>query len=632
MSTNKSSFTRRFLTPITGKPRPSTHVLLWTHPDSLSPAGERNVAGSTMECGETGVTLSPVWQQMSTSDHVDAFIDSFLPRKSVLTIWIPGGFEDFAASRLAALADAGIITWRYLNLSAERVLLRGQYRGKSIIVASLSGWTGGPWDAWSGKTDARGQDLFAASIKSVAETSLLVRCGRIPPTAGEAGIRVWRSWLGPAMQVVKVGRKDTLNEGKVAENLAVSPSPFRPARVSSRERHAVYGMVRRFLWRGHQPGPIYHVDLKSAYLAALVVSRLPVMYLRTLRRPDMETLAKESTANVLCGLFHVKSGSAPLPLRRGGLQRWCTGDYWTWLCGSEAAVALEAGAVAECDQCHVWGAIIPEQKWATNCLRITEIVQEQGGPLAKLTWRSMYSHLVGRWAGWRRNWVDCDAHSGLGRWASWNGFDSKTGEITRYRTVAGRTQKLEGKQESAWSVPLLFGCVTSWVRIAMLHAAWTVDADDLLAIDCDSLWLTERGWNRYQQRMGDMPRRTLPLHLKDSYDAAETLDDHRVIVWKGGEVYARIPGIPGDIPTDDAGIVHWKRNAGLGDVPVVQTIANIRGGQRKAKAAVRGREMESTYERLPLAESLIDPFMHESLTSPYQPEEKMESPDEHESM
>lgn len=619
MSTNTSvkKPQKHWITPTKGKWRGGTHLLIWI--DETRRKGVVTPSGVwcyLATCDQHGTTVidGPYDAQ---GDLLERQLDEAASTKGTLTIWLREGWDDLVLSGLAKLIDEGAITWRYCNIDGRRLTLRGAWRGKDIVVTTLTAWTGGTWDEWRSKTDLSGRKLFLFSWVKIAEICHVTKVGCVAASAGAAGQLAWRSWLGPVVtmrdtNVTRRGKKKSKPDRQY-----VIPIPSRPLRAQQAERHCCYGLVVRQLCRGTVAGEIYAVDATSMYLTALASTPLPAMYVRTLHRPSIYELSETIASHTGCALVCLQTEHDPYPKRVNGRVVWATGEYWTWLCGAELAFALQNSHVIACECAHIWAATYMSDKSREIAMEIARVCDISDQPVAKAAWRCMYSHLVGRFASWRRVWKDTPAIHQFGRWSSWLQADHDTGRIVTHRSIAGRCQKLSAREDSGESVPLMFGCVTSYGRWFMSHIASYIDREHILAIEADSLWLTRAGWQILQSAISAAGYPVDLLRVKSIYDRAWMTGEHVAVVEREGKQYIVSPGVPADIVVGPNGRVEWPLSMDWH----VDGDPDARRGVRRFLATMAAEKIIAScpkeMQRLPYSDHVCDPILGNELLRPY---------------
>lgn len=629
---------KHFLTPLKGKTRPSRHLVLWIDADETQPV--LKVRGNCAWCcyveGEDvgAVRLGP-WQGAA---GLDTILDRDCVWKGTLTIWLARGWEDLVLSGLAELIDRGACSWRYALLDGQRVLVRGQWRGRSIVITSLANWLGPHWrESTKPREDAEVQRLvtaFAAETPdgeplpagperqtleawlSLAAASHALGCTSLEPTVASAARQAWRIWMGPRLKVERSGKCKSGRKKDLGDRTIVLPSPYRPEAAALAERHVCYGLTYRQYLRGLYDAPVYAVDLKAAYALALAVAPLPARYERTLHRPAVDELNSFLDRRLALALVRLKTGGEAYPVRRAGKAFPATGHYWTWLCGTDLVRALADGHARECNTAYLWSAKPVASRVAETVLSAGDRLRDSGMPALADVWRSLYSSLVGQFAGRRKSWKDLPPVSGIDRWCQWYRAD-RTGHVKTCRSIAGRQQELaDNAGPTSASVPLFYGAITSFVRFALETLANDCGQENVLATVADSLWVTKAGWQRLTDAAEKTGGPTDSLRCKAVYDRVWFSGGTATVVERKGIKFVRAPGCPDNACLDETGgysqtvAVPWCES---------ESVESSRGVGRRQRRFAGARLVERfgyPAVPLPIGEPLDDPLLPSELLHP----------------
>lgn len=620
-----------------GKPK-GRHMLIYIREQTdggVATPAERRIWRADVKAG--GWTMRCV-DSYHTTDRLDSLLGQCCTVKGESTIWLLRGWTDLVLSGLAELMDAGIITWRYCNIGGDRLLIRGQWRGRKITITSLGAWTGGRWDNWGtvsrdeevqrlmspiAVADNIGVDDRETDERQAVETlaAIVGTCGllmlpRVPPTAASAGMLVWRAWLGPHVTVQAEARRKKKGAREANAVMYVAPLPYRPAVARDAERHVVYALTNRQLRSGSVEGPLYCVDVRAAYLLGLMSTPIPVTYHRSLGKATNDQAAEAMCEHTGLGLVRINTTEAYYPCRLNGRVVPCRGRYWTWLAGVELAQAYFAGHVEETWALHTWYGIGIGPHKQQLCLGLTAQLDCESASARKKCWRAVYSSLIGRFAGWKKAWSDSTAAAGFGRWATWLQADPRTGGVVPYRAVAGKVQMLRSKDDDSAAVPLLFGCVTAQVRMCVQYLVSVCGADNVVNIYADSLWITQAGWQALQRRTSELGFPADNLRVKAIYDHAWMTGKAVSVVERDGARKLILPGVADGAAIDYTGHVvmdHTDNWSGI--------------GEPRAASGVRRRKVRYSVDRIverystpasviPPGETVDIPLLDDALLQP----------------
>lgn len=576
-----------WLRALKGVPRDSVHVLLWqdeeARPIKSAPRSTRLLPGRRrlwrIMCEGPQLRILG-YDSWNDPDTLCEEILKTHPGRGALTVWTARGWSDLVLTGLAELIDRGEMAWRYAQLDGAKCLFRGALRGLSTVFTSLPCWTGSRWDAWPEcvsslpakdilrqlARELRGREpapegdeaLALATLCNILSAAWILKIGTVSPTVAGAARKLWRSWLGLRVWSDQTASGHTDRKRSQEQRCYVAPIPTRPDASAHAERHVCYGMPREQFRTGRIDGPIYVVDIASAYLIALLHTPQPMIYRECLRSPSRERLAEGMSDATGLALVLIDTHDTPYPVRRKGQPGRAIGRYWTWLCGAELAQAIAAEHVRECHTAWLWSAKVRTDDRIIQTAMLRGSFAESGCAGLAAVWRALYCSCVGQFATWAREWKDIDYPHSFGRWACWSGADHETGREVRYRSIAGRVQRLEGRKSAPGTVPLLFGCVTAALRhfLACLHRQ--AGQGNVLALAADSLWLNAAGWQGLQRAVSEAGLPPDNLRVKATYEKVWMNGKGRAVVRKDGKTYAVLSGVPHDLPADKTGRVVWS--------------------------------------------------------------------------
>lgn len=605
-----------WMKPLNGKWRPAHHLLIWIEEETKG----RHVTAKRVD-------TSHIYYDAAKERHIenwplgegkdlDFTIDRAAAGKGTLTVWIPGGWDHLVLSGLADMMDQGIITWRYASIEAHRVLIRGQWRGKEIIITSVANWTGSTWDAWRDKVKLRGRELFTGTFGAISAISQLLPVGSVAPSAGAAGLLLWRSALGPKVGVMVDAPKKGESKKPSRRVNYIAPLPSRPVKCRHAERHCAYGLVHRQMREGLVDETIYCVDLREAYLVGLASMLIPVSYTKTLHQPKIAELNESLCSHTACALVHIDCREAGYPVRQKGRTAWASGEFWTWLAGIELAEALCLSHVKECKTAYIWADTRMPDTVVAPLLAFGEQLQEKFGPLTAACWRSIYSQMVGRFAAKRKRWVEAPAHHNFGRWASWHGIDAATGQTIAYRSIAGHTQRLSAQEDAGDSVTMFFSCLTAAVRRFINMLARLAGTPNVIAIEADAIWVNRAGWQALLKRCSEVGVAPDRLRTKETFRRAWLTGKTIAVVEMDGKQYLRCPGVPADIAVGEQGDVRWPQGDDWHAEGGPDMRRGVRRHERRYSAAEIVRVFSHPARTLPFTEEIIDPALSEFLLQP----------------
>jgi hypothetical protein len=559
--------------PIDGRQTLTEHVLLWVGAERQARSKRRQlVMRATGERrawrllnSQAGLAVSQC-ERWETLDELSDLLWQRRHSRAHLTVWIARGWTDFVLLGLAELIDRADYQWRACMLDGAKVMFKGELDGRSTSITSLANWTGGQWDLWRpwalseppppgvASPDvcaAQGWTYPSDDERCALGTLGIVLGGATVMLAGNPRLTIaqqarswWKSWLGPAISAdgQLIRRRDTSEP--MPDDVWIAPLPERPPAAAQAERQVAVGLVREQFAHGHVGDKVYVVDLRAAYLAGLLTAAMPLAYHFRVRDVTGQSLHESLAHHVGCALVLIDSPHTPYPVRMAGKPGRATGRFWTWLCGRELANACRDGLARYVHTAWLWYAGTYDDTFTADMIDYAGKIPGSTNPWLKPFFRAMYSSLVGSWAQWSRRWEDDDRDTPFGRWSTWLDHDPETGEIRRYRSVAGRVQCRVDVPDSSPSVPLAYASVTSTLRVAIDAIASRLPNESVLAICADSLWLTAPGFDALQsEKLAPLaPTQSLAIH--EVWDDAWLDGSGRAVVERDGKRYPLLIGVP----------------------------------------------------------------------------------------
>jgi len=627
-----------WIRPLQSRPITGRHLLLYTSEVEKRRrvvAGVRHLWCADVRGGGWECRLVDGW---TSTAHLDYLLGDAVAEKGSTTVWVMRGWTDLVTTGLAELMDSGAITWRYASLQGQLCLIRGAWRQRSIVISALGNWTGGRWDSLKGlhedqavarfmtgvalpganeSLNASQEELSAVrTLAAIVSSCDMLSIKTVPPTAAAAGLLCWRTWLAPTVQLVAAKAHPSKNLPQVAPARYCIPLPRRTNAARESERHVCYGLVNRQLRCGRVEGPLYCLDVRSAYLLGLATTTLPAAYYRSYRRITPEQFIPCMVDKTGLALVRLNTTDSYYPCRVNQRIIPCRGSYWTWLAGAELAVALCLGHVQEVWAAHLWHGMKIGADAATILTMISRSLEATHMPALQGCWRAVYSSMIGRFAGWHKVWNNTPAAAGYGRWATWDQADPNTGQIVPYRSIAGQVQLLKEKVDKSDSVPLLFGCVTAAVRWFIASLAEVAEWKNVVSIASDSLWLTSAGWQNALRRCSECGIAGDNLLTKDIWDRAWMNGRSICVVERDGQRVLHMPGVHRGQLVDPDGLVIMRHtdNWTASSAPEAAAGVGVWESRYNAQALVDRYDHEATV--IPPGETVDIPLLDQYLLQP----------------
>lgn len=579
---------KRQLVAIDGRPRTAAHVLLWV---DVRPV-KRREGGDGLSVRATGRRAWPILagngpiqlfqpRPFEGPDSLAALLPAQAPPRRGLTVWLCRGWEDFVLTGLAELTDRGLYRYQWLTLDGQRVIGRGALGKRRVDLTSLAAWTGGEWDSWRDDcqsvysrlySDGTGDQVIEAlDVASPGERAALGQCLTVlegcrdlllGPTKLSIGAQArswWCAWGGPRCGTQRPGAGARGGKAGPRKRCIVAPIPRRPKAAAAGESHCCQGLIREQYARGHVAGPVHVLDLQSAYLRALTCVNVPSLFERAIHQPTVPELRRALVGAAGCALVRLSDCTYPFAVRHHARPVRALGNYWCWLTEPDLTHALHLGAVAECRTAYKWRHLRNTRPAIEQLLGLAPELKAHGLTHLAALWRQLYASCVGGFAARSWEWIDVKGREAPHRWYTWTQEDEQTGETVYYRSVAGRVQRRVYRGETPYSLPLMYGTCTAYVRRAVDNIRERLPAGSVLALASDALWLTQHGWIAFRDLQVREPKGLDRWRKKDTFDDAWLDGKGGAVVRQGRYLFPLLPGIPAGVCLDAEGLATWPR-------------------------------------------------------------------------
>lgn len=240
-------------------------------------------------------------------------------------------------------------------------------------------------------------------------------------------------------------------------------------------------------------GPVYHLDLAGAYPAAMRDGIFPVRYLRSEVNPRPADVLAGMAAQCCVASVRINAGNEPWPLRRGKEVWWVIGRFDTVLCGPELERALKSGDVEHVYLAQWYVADRPFREFVDAVWGMRAEYKRRGDNLLSRLCKCIGNALHGKFAQRQSRWSLLPDVLGPKMWGGFVMVDKATGQLRRYRCIAGYVQVQEEDEEKDDNFPLIAAYATSYHRERMRELKLVAGYRNVLYEDADSLHVTQAG-------------------------------------------------------------------------------------------------------------------------------------------
>lgn len=246
-------------------------------------------------------------------------------------------------------------------------------------------------------------------------------------------------------------------------------------------------------------GPVYHVDVTSAYLAAMADGPFPVDWRGNMLSPTVDELTAVLRSREVIAEVKVSSGADPYPRRVGAEVYWSRGTFWTHLCGPELRLAIARGHVQAAGLVQVYVSMRPFDEFVRRVWSIRSDCLSRGDPFGARLAKQLGNCLHGRMAMRQHRW---EIVPGLRHYPPWEQFweqNPDTGAVETWRAVGGHVERPlpPGERPDSW--PAVAAYTTCYHRLRMARYLEIAGPRDVLYVDVDALHVTEEGYQNLKR-------------------------------------------------------------------------------------------------------------------------------------
>lgn len=261
-------------------------------------------------------------------------------------------------------------------------------------------------------------------------------------------------------------------------------------------RAAYYGGETRAFRLGRFDGPIYELDLASAYLWGMTTHGHPCKLLEVRDKPSVRQLWLTAGSTWAAAVVQIDSERYGYPVNRSGNTRQTRGIFWTALCGDELSHALERDLVQECEVAAIYARQYLFREWGQHWWHIRRQAERDGNTVLKHLSKVIPNAFYGRWAMQTGGWLDRPDVAADDAFGHWFALVPRLGETHEYRSIGGWVQERCRPVDGEDTLPAIAASITAAVRVRMRALIEIAGEDNCLwqAVDC--LWVNGAGRER----------------------------------------------------------------------------------------------------------------------------------------
>lgn len=287
--------------------------------------------------------------------------------------------------------------------------------------------------------------------------------------------------------------------------------------VTALEQSALIGGRCEALRIGKIDGPVYHLDIRSAYAAQCVKESVPIRIKRVHHYPSPSDVRALTEAHACIASVVISTEEPAYPYRRlasaiasepspsGNNRRYAgsddtdiiypVGTYETTLCGPELRDAILLGRIRTCRLLATYHSAPILADYARSVYSAREQAEREYRPAMATVCKALLVAIVGKFGQRDRRWITCPDMWTTEMYGEWRGAD-EAGRPCRYRSLAGVVQRDDVLGLACEAVPAVAAWILSAARMRLLAYIRTAGWENVYYCDTDSVMVNAIGYER----------------------------------------------------------------------------------------------------------------------------------------
>lgn len=281
-------------------------------------------------------------------------------------------------------------------------------------------------------------------------------------------------------------------------------------KASDLEREAYYGGRAECYYIGPLSEPLYMLDVNGLYPSVMARENFPCRLLGRLQ-PSFPAIRKSLLeGKAVIARVGLKTEEAFYPFRWGKRLLFPTGEFETVLATPELRLALDCGHVQDVIEALAYDTAPLFQSYVNEIYALRLAFAEKGNLGFAYMCKTLLNALYGKFGQRGRRWVSKE-WEGPVEYPHWATRNHATGQVEKWRSVAGKTQMMELEPESFNSLPAISAEVTSYGRMALLKLINLAGPENVFYVDTDSLVVSQRGYDNLKPLISETELGALKL-------------------------------------------------------------------------------------------------------------------------
>lgn len=245
-------------------------------------------------------------------------------------------------------------------------------------------------------------------------------------------------------------------------------------------------------------GPVYHLDVNSAYPYAAANTRMPTVLSGYYDSPSISLVNEAKWDRISIADCVVKAEFPRYPYRAasGKLILYPVGTYRTVLADPEFSRAWQAGEVIHVNALATYERGEPFRRYMTDLYTLRQLHRSVGDTVMAGCIKSLMVGFHGKLGQRPKSWIrDRSRKSPIG-FGAWFGTNPISGRLCRWRAIGWECEYLDEGEEGGSTCPAITAVIQSAVRCELEDAIQIAGPERVWYCDTDSIWTDGIGYSR----------------------------------------------------------------------------------------------------------------------------------------
>jgi DNA polymerase type B, organellar and viral len=331
-------------------------------------------------------------------------------------------------------------------------------------------------------------------------------------------------WCSGIAKLVEKGVIGSLRPTAAGTSVAAYSCSFADGPILCHQNRKVASLERSAYWPGRCEcfrlgkiqGPIYHLDITSAYPAACIGSVLPTRLRKFWQEnpPSADSLLAKGW--LVVASVRVRSYRRAFPSSHSGRTVWPIGVWDTVLCGPELADAYAHGEVVGQGATAIYSGYPALDSWSRYWIKLRDRHDIVANPYLRGAVKCITNRLYGCFARRTRQWKACNCSPPPAAFSTWYAEQRSPGHVcgrlldelrsaeqsgkraelpaTQWRSVAWRTEYMTAPEDHDDACVAISAWVASLCRMRLYGLLCCAGFANTLYTDTDSVFVDELGY------------------------------------------------------------------------------------------------------------------------------------------